>query len=230
MLTKLRDRLTYANVLSTLALFVALGGVSYAGIALQDNSVRSRHIKNRQVKKADVARNAVNSGKVQNRTLRSQDFAPGQLPPGPRGLRGVQGPRGLRGTTGPAGSRIVMGNTQNITVPASDTRFLAPGGPSQVFGDIRFAEMITPEPIVARDLSVELGDPPGAGESYVITFLVNGTDTALACTVAGDTAKTCTDTTDAVSVPARAKIVLRVVTSAAATDRRVLYALRAVGP
>jgi hypothetical protein len=118
MFSRLRARLTYANVLSTLALFVALGGSSYAAVQLANNSVRSKHIKNRQVKKADIARNAVNAQKVQNRTLRAEDFAPGQLQPGPRGPRGFQGPRGLPAQTASSGFKSITAATgAGTTVP-----------------------------------------------------------------------------------------------------------------
>jgi hypothetical protein len=40
-LAAIRDRLTYANVVATIALFVALGGASYAAVALPANSVGS---------------------------------------------------------------------------------------------------------------------------------------------------------------------------------------------
>jgi hypothetical protein len=39
------DRLTYANVTATVALFVALGGASYAAIALPPNSVGPRQLR-----------------------------------------------------------------------------------------------------------------------------------------------------------------------------------------
>ena len=39
-----RSRLTYANVMSTLAVFVALGGSSYAAIAISGNSITNRSI------------------------------------------------------------------------------------------------------------------------------------------------------------------------------------------
>jgi hypothetical protein len=39
MFKHLIDRLTYANVVATLALFIGLGGVSYAAITLPANSV-----------------------------------------------------------------------------------------------------------------------------------------------------------------------------------------------
>jgi hypothetical protein len=53
MVERFRGRLTYANVMSTVAVFLALGGgVAWA---LANNSVRSKHIVNGQVKKGDVA-------------------------------------------------------------------------------------------------------------------------------------------------------------------------------
>ena len=38
---RIRDRLTYANVTATLALFIALGGSSYAALKLPRDSVGS---------------------------------------------------------------------------------------------------------------------------------------------------------------------------------------------
>jgi hypothetical protein len=49
-------RLTYANVMSSLGVFLALGGVSYAATQLEDGSVRSRHIVDGQVAPADVTK------------------------------------------------------------------------------------------------------------------------------------------------------------------------------
>lgn len=99
-----RDRLTYANVMATIAVFVALGGTSIAAISLTKNSVKGKHI----------ARNAVTSPKVKDRSLRAQDFASGQLPAGERGLQGAQGGQGIqdeRGLQGERGEQGVTGNT-----------------------------------------------------------------------------------------------------------------------
>ena len=38
---RLREKLSYANVVATLALFVALGGASYAAVTLPAGSVES---------------------------------------------------------------------------------------------------------------------------------------------------------------------------------------------
>jgi hypothetical protein len=52
---RIRRHLTYANVISTLCLFLLLGGGAYAAFHLPRNSVRSRNIVNGQVKRADVS-------------------------------------------------------------------------------------------------------------------------------------------------------------------------------
>jgi hypothetical protein len=51
---RIRRHLTFANVVSVLALFVALGGGAYAAFHLPKNSVKSKHIVNGQVKEADL--------------------------------------------------------------------------------------------------------------------------------------------------------------------------------
>lgn len=54
---RIRERLTYANVISTICLFLLLGGGAYAAFHLPKNSVRSPNIVNGQVKRGDQARN-----------------------------------------------------------------------------------------------------------------------------------------------------------------------------
>jgi len=66
--SKLRSRLTYANAMSTVAVFVALGGGAYA-VSVPRNSVGPSQLK----------RNAVTSAKVKSRSLLVSDFKSGQL-------------------------------------------------------------------------------------------------------------------------------------------------------
>lgn len=68
-------KLTYANVMATIAVFLALSGGVYAAIHLERNSVRSRNIVNGQVKGADLARNAVGSPRIRDRQVKSRDLA-----------------------------------------------------------------------------------------------------------------------------------------------------------
>src|SRR2546429_7942048 len=77
---RLRPRLSYANVVSTIALVFALGGgaVYAAGkigsSEIAKNAIHSRQIKNRQVKRQDIAGGAINSGKVSNDSLKGKDI------------------------------------------------------------------------------------------------------------------------------------------------------------
>ena len=55
MFAGIRSRLTYANVASSLALFIAIsGGAAFAVTQLDANSVESKHIVNGQVKRGDL--------------------------------------------------------------------------------------------------------------------------------------------------------------------------------
>src|SRR5262245_13928183 len=88
-MSKLRARLTYANVMATIAVFIALGGASYAATQLPKNSVGSKQLR----------KNAVNSAKVKDHSLLSADFKAGQLPAGAKGDTGPQGIAGAPATT-----------------------------------------------------------------------------------------------------------------------------------
>jgi hypothetical protein len=75
---RFRPRLTYANVVSTLCLFILLGGTAWAVAA---NSVGTAQLKNGAVTNPKIAANAVGTGKVADHSLFAQDFAPGQVGP-----------------------------------------------------------------------------------------------------------------------------------------------------
>jgi hypothetical protein len=89
----MRRHLTYANVVSSLCLFLVLGGSAYAVSRLPRNSVGPAQIKS----------GAVHSSEVKDRSLRAKDFATGQLPAGAKGDRGDAGPAGPRGAAGTPG-------------------------------------------------------------------------------------------------------------------------------
>lgn len=50
-LRRLRKRLTYANVMSTLAVFIALGGSSYAALTISGSSIKNRSISGTKLRK-----------------------------------------------------------------------------------------------------------------------------------------------------------------------------------
>ena len=62
----MRTRLNYANVMATVAVFLALGGGAYAAIKLPKDSVTSKQIKNKSVKGKDLAGKSVKSAKIKS--------------------------------------------------------------------------------------------------------------------------------------------------------------------
>jgi hypothetical protein len=97
------------NAIALLALFVALGGTSYAAIKLPANSVGTVQIK----------KGAVTSVKIKDGSIRAADLAAGTLKAGgvgPAGPKGDAGPPGPKGDIGPAGASatalwaVVRGN------------------------------------------------------------------------------------------------------------------------
>jgi hypothetical protein len=86
---RIRSHLSFANVISMIALFVALGGASYAAVNLPKNSVgpkqikkravRGKHINKNAVSRSKIQGNAVNGGKVANGSLSGADLADGSV-------------------------------------------------------------------------------------------------------------------------------------------------------
>ncbi len=68
-MNRLAPRLTYANVVATLALFLALGGGAYAAIHLPKNSVGTRQLKKKSVTTAKIRNGAVTGVKIKLSSL-----------------------------------------------------------------------------------------------------------------------------------------------------------------
>lgn len=66
-------RPSYASVVSTLALFFALGGGAYAAATLPANSVGPRQIQKNAVERAKIKSNAINASKVLDNSLTGDD-------------------------------------------------------------------------------------------------------------------------------------------------------------
>lgn len=62
-------------IVALIALFVTLSGVAYAATTLSNNSVRSRHIVNGQVKRVDLAASAVGTAKIANNAVSAAKLA-----------------------------------------------------------------------------------------------------------------------------------------------------------
>jgi hypothetical protein len=169
MLSRLRARVTYANVVGTLALFVALGGTSYAAVTITGKNIRD---------------NTVTSADIKNKSLQTVDFSPGTLIAGPQGKQGLQGPAGPAGPAGaqgPAGPAVRLVTADGAAVP------VAPGAsavvasvdcPAGMFA-IGGGGFTTNGTAVLTD-SFQTSTAPAPGTSWIVVYR---NDTATADTV-----------------------------------------------
>jgi hypothetical protein len=134
-----------------IALFVALGGASYAAVKIPKNSVGAAQIK----------KNAVTSAKVKDRSLLAKDFKAGQIPAGATGDTGAKGDTGATGPAGPTASAYASNNINPNTS-------LTPGGVNFTVLDTTAPDAgsgtmtITTRSRVVADASVSLFKGTGA--------------------------------------------------------------------
>lgn len=93
-----------------LALFVALGGTSYAALKIPANSVGTRQIRDNTVGESKIKDGAVTSSKIRNATLTPRDFAA-------RTFKALKGDRGLAGPIGPPGPHGIQGEKGDTGPP-----------------------------------------------------------------------------------------------------------------
>jgi hypothetical protein len=96
MIGKLASRLDYPTVISTVAIFIALGGTSYA-LTLPRNSVGAKHIRPTAVGPSELRNHAVRSRHLNDQSVLLQDISFSAR----RALRGSPGPAGPAGPAGP---------------------------------------------------------------------------------------------------------------------------------
>ena len=170
------------NAVSYLALFVALGGTSYAAVKLPANSVGTRQLK----------RGAATAGKIKPHSLLLSNFKAGQLAAGAQGPTGPQGPAGKdgapgkdrqNGTPGHDGHTILNG----VGAPPDDS-----GSPGDFYIDTAANEIYGPKSSSASGawgsgttLAGPKGDPGTPGSATVtgrITNVPSATGTIVATT------------------------------------------------
>jgi hypothetical protein len=174
------------HCIALVALFIALGGSSYAAVKLPRNSVGSKQIKAGAVKESKLAasvRRKLNTG--------------GTGPTGPRGATGPAGAKGdtVVGPTGPKGDDGPAG-------PAGDRGPTGPISPTDVYTAIVAPDPQNPaqDSVTARIAPV--GVPPGkyAVVARVKAFNAGGSAVSVSCALAQYGGATLD--TFAVSVPA----------------------------
>ena len=76
---QLRKRLTYSNVMSSIAVFLVLGGATAIAAGLAKNSVGSKQLKKNAVTAAKVKKNAITTAKIKNGAITGAKVNAGSL-------------------------------------------------------------------------------------------------------------------------------------------------------
>jgi hypothetical protein len=154
-LKQLRRHRTYANVMASVAIFIALGGSSYAALRVTGRDVPKDALTGADIKNltgGDVRNNSLTGADVKNKSLTPNDFKGSvrgpQGPPGAPGATGVAGATGTKGDIGEPGPRgpagpanwalvrevnNVIGVFESSASLAGTTVHRRPGRPAGVF-------------------------------------------------------------------------------------------------
>lgn len=188
-------RLSYANVMSTVAVFLALGGTSYAVTKLPKGSVGARELGKGAVTTEKLAKAAVTGETVRDGSIAGADLAAGALVPGPRGPRGSQGPAGkdgANGTNGTSAGETLLGPVAEIgtfvMLPLADGAFgqlstlvVPPGawiidaqtrlqhGPNPANGVWADCDIVSAAGDLLGRSSAFVGNTPGASASEIVS-------------------------------------------------------------
>ncbi len=178
-MTSLRPRLSYANVMSSIAVFLALGGGAYA-VSVPRNSVGSAQIRSDAVGVSEIRSGAVRGAEVRDGSLRAADFKAGELPAGLAGPQGAAGPAGARGGDGPAGARGGDGPA-GATGPQGPTGAAGPPGAPAIVGLLTPGTATTLSPVSCYGIQGFFGGAAAAtARGDVLTgWLHNGANAAV---------------------------------------------------
>jgi hypothetical protein len=117
---RLRSKLTFSNVVSLMALFVALGGGAYAAGVVPPNSIGRLQLQESAVTSAKLARDSVGPAKLQRNSVTasalgfesvgmhalSSHLRARLTRAAAAGAAGTQGPTGPQGPSGPGAQRV----------------------------------------------------------------------------------------------------------------------------
>jgi hypothetical protein len=118
---RFRPRISYANVVSTLALVLALGGVSYAAVKISGKTIKDRTVTAKKIKKNSLTGTEINEaklGKVPKAAL--ADNATNAAHATNADTVGGQNPSSLK-LSCPTGTTLAIGECFETTLRAADT-------------------------------------------------------------------------------------------------------------
>jgi hypothetical protein len=244
---KLRRHLTYANVISTVCLFLVLGGgAAFAATKLGKSSVGTEQLKGEAVTKGKMAPNSVNSKKVVNGSLTGEDIASSTLGKVPNATNAEHADSAT--TAGSANSASTATNASHATsadtaanaekldghVPGefgpvlvssglpevsleADAYFSVSGTFNAEASASKVAVTLPGRKFKATDFAVHLEGQAQAGISVHASLVVNGAAMEV-CTLT-TVPSTCTPSSTAIEIPAGAQVAWKVASSPGVTAR-----------
>lgn len=125
---QIRARLTYANVMSTIAMFLVLGGATaLAASQLGKNSVGSKQLKKNAVTAAKIKNNAVTTAKIKNNAVNGAKVDESTLSQVPSAATAL--------SAGSANSAAVAAKVNGVSVTKLSKRSSGPVEEDEMFGN-----------------------------------------------------------------------------------------------
>jgi Collagen triple helix repeat (20 copies) len=187
----------YASVASTLALVVALGGTSYAALAvtghdIQNNTVTTKDIKDKTLKVKDLSPNAKKHLKGATGPAGAIGAIGATGATGATGAIGATGATGATGPIGPSGAFSVFNNNATAGSNATKTLLTMTVQPGSYFAYAKaFGHRINTGVVAYHNCSLLLGvtilDSTGADVVDVSSAYSNTSNTALFTTAVAAT-------------------------------------------
>jgi len=197
----LRSKLSYSNLMATAAMFIALGGVSYAAMTLPKNSVGTSQLRNQAVSTAKIRDGAITGSKVDLSSLgsvpkadraASAEFADHATNADSATSSSFAGSaakasdaRTLEGQEVSAFGTVLLAH-MNIPPTAVPTRqWGSVTGIAPTASSAEDVEMVTPyhSDLVASDFTVFSREGSGETGHVDVRLFVNGVATELSCFV-----------------------------------------------
>lgn len=122
MLARIRTHMNPASLMALVALFVALGGVSYAAVKIDGKDLKKASVPGSKLVNGAVTNAKVKKGSLGADRLSANARSALKGNAGPQGPQGAQGPEGKAGAQGPAGTAVAYAQINDAPLELVEQR------------------------------------------------------------------------------------------------------------
>ncbi len=226
----LRTKLSYANVMATVAVFLALGGGAYAATQLKNNSVGTKQLKNNSVtgqkvkdgslSGADInssslglVPNASHASSAENAAQASNSAALQGHPASDFLGAGSQATDSARlgGHTPSEFGAVLSGQTSGLAKVSGAANLYGPVGGVAIASKIApaVASLSPSIALQASNFSAQLTEPPSTGNGVEVQLVVNGAPVGLSCLIEVGQ-NSCSNTTATPAIAAGSQLAINI--------------------